>query len=105
MLVMRNPFHICLDSEERNVQIWVLWNCVSNTLRTVPYKLSSCRSAITIDGLRISALRVVVCSLRGGETEDVGPLLQLLGIYRFKEITGQPEYHATRQTLNDEEEH
>jgi hypothetical protein len=61
--LLSNSFPVFLDSEECNVQIWMLWNSVSDALRTVSNKLSSCGSAIAVDGLCIATLGVVVCSL------------------------------------------
>jgi hypothetical protein len=62
-MLLSGSFLVCLDAEECNVQIWMLRNSVSDALRTVSDKLSSCGSAIAIDGLCIATLRVVVCSL------------------------------------------
>jgi hypothetical protein len=68
------------NSKERDIHIWVLWNRVSNALRTITDELGSCGGALAIDSLCVAALRNVVRILRGGKTENVGPLLHLLGI-------------------------
>jgi hypothetical protein len=68
------------DSKERDIHVWVLWNRMSNALRTVTDELGSCGGALAIDSLCVAALRNVVRILRGGKAKNVGPLLHLLGI-------------------------
>jgi DNA-binding transcriptional regulator of glucitol operon len=62
------------------IHVWVLWNRMSNALRTVTDELGSCGGALAIDSLCVAALRNVVRILRGGKAKNVGPLLHLLGI-------------------------
>lgn len=63
----------------------MLRNCVSNTLRAISDKLRSRRSALAVDGLCVTALRGVGFVDGGCEAEDVGPLLELFGVWWVKE--------------------
>jgi hypothetical protein len=67
-------------SKKRNIHIWMLWDRVSNPLRTVSNKVRSHCSSVAVDGLGIAALRAVICGLGGSEVHDVRPLLELLRV-------------------------
>lgn len=53
---------------------------MANTLCAVTHKLGGRSSAVAIDSLRVATLRCVGLVGRGGEAQDVRPLLELLGI-------------------------
>ena len=53
---------------------------MADALGAVADKLSRCRGAVSIDGLRVAALRGVGSVLGSGEGKHVRPLLELLGV-------------------------
>lgn len=53
---------------------------MANALCAVTDELGRGCGTITVDGLRVTALRGVGLVGGGGKREDVGPLLELLGI-------------------------
>jgi hypothetical protein len=67
-----------LDTKESNVVRFVDWNGVTDTCAAVTNKFCGVRVAGAVDGLRVSALGCVACSFRGGEAQNVRPLLKRL---------------------------
>jgi hypothetical protein len=74
---------MCLlrNAKERKIHRLMHWDGMTNTLCTVTYKLCCRARTISVDRLRVSALRRVGGLLRRREIQDVRPFLESLLVY------------------------